>query len=165
VRIVLLGCAGAGKTTLATRLSEATGAPLICLDAIWQEGWGPPEVPAFRAMLTELHAGEAWISDGNFALATFDIRLPRADLIVWLEPPRRLCALRATLRVFRLGEAHKLAKLPDALRFIWGFERRNRPLIERERLNHGPDVPLVRLRRGREIEAFVRERATRTSPA
>jgi len=164
MRIVLLGCAGAGKTTLAKRLAAETGAPLICLDAIWPGGLAPSDVPAFRILMTELHAGEAWISDGNFAAATFDIRLPRADLIVWLEPPRLLCALRATRRVSRPGEAHKLAKLPDALRFIWGFERKNRPLIEAGRLKHGPDVPLVRLRTGREIEAFVRESATRTSP-
>jgi len=163
VRIVILGCAGAGKTTLAKRLSTATGAPLICLDAIWPGGLAPSDVPAFRTLMTELHAGEAWISDGNFAVATFDLRLPRADLIVWLEPPRLLCALRATLRVFRPGEAHKLAKLPDALRYIWGFERKNRPLIEAGRQTHGPHVPLVRLRTGREIAAFAP--SSRTSPA
>jgi adenylate kinase family enzyme len=154
VRIVLLGCAGAGKSTLATRLAAETGAPLICLDAIWQAGWGPPEVPAFRAALAELHAGDAWISDGNFALATFDIRLPRADLIVWLEPPRWQCALRAVRRVVRPGEPHRLAKLPEVLRFICGFDRINRPRIEAERLKHGPDVRVVRLRTLSEIGAF-----------
>jgi adenylate kinase family enzyme len=154
MRIVLLGCAGAGKTTLAQRLSAATGAPLICLDAIWQEGWGPGDVPAFRATLTELHAAEAWISDGNFALATFDIRLPRADLIVWLEPPRWLCAIRAVRRVFRPSEPHRLAKLPEVLRFIWGFDRINRPRIEAERQKRAPDTPVVRLRTLAQIGAF-----------
>jgi hypothetical protein len=33
--------------------------------------------------MTAAHAADAWLSDGNYALATFDIRLPRADLIVW----------------------------------------------------------------------------------
>ena len=154
MRVVLLGCAGAGKSTLAKRLAAATGAPLICLDAIWQEGWGPPEVPAFRATLAELHAGDAWISDGNFALATFDVRLPRTDLIVWLEPPRLLCAFRATRRLFRPGEPHSLSKLPEVLRFIWGFERINRPRIEAERLKHGPAVRVARLHNLREIERF-----------
>ena len=40
-RIVVLGCAGSGKTTLAQRLGERTGAPVICLDAVWQPHWGP----------------------------------------------------------------------------------------------------------------------------
>jgi adenylate kinase family enzyme len=144
VRIVLLGCAGAGKTTLAKRLSAATGAPLICLDAIWLAGWGSAEVPAFRATLAELHAGDAWI--------------------VWLEPPRWLCALRAIRRVFRPGEPHRLAKLPDVLRFIWGFERINRPRIEAERLMRGPNVRVVRLRKPPEIKAFPSSLSLRNMP-
>src|ERR1700722_7069084 len=71
-RIVLLGCAGAGKSTLAKRLSAATDAPLICLDGLCPGGLAPSDVPAFRNLMTELHAGDPWISDGNFALATFD---------------------------------------------------------------------------------------------
>ena len=154
-RIVLLGCAGAGKTTLARRLGEGTGAPVICLDAIWRPDWGVEDVGRFRALLVEAHAGGAWVSDGNFALATFDIRLPRADLIVWLDRPRLFCAWRAIARVFRPGEAHRLGDLGTVVRFIWGFERINRPRIEAARLEHGADVPVVHLRNDREIEAFL----------
>jgi adenylate kinase family enzyme len=157
-RIVVVGCAGAGKTTLARRLADATGAPLISLDAIWREAWTPADVPAFRAILAELHAGETWISDGNFAVATFDLRLPRADQMVWLEPPRWLCLLRATLRVFHRGEPHRLQHLPRVLRFIWNFDRINRPKIEAERLAHGPDVPVLRLRDRREVAALLAAR-------
>jgi adenylate kinase family enzyme len=153
-RIVLLGCAGAGKTTLAHRLGECMGAPVICLDAIWPD-WGPDGVEGFRAKLSDAHAGEAWISDGNFALATFDIRLPRADLIVWLDRPRLTCAWRAIARVFRSGEAHRPGDLGKALRFIWGFERINRSRIEAARLQHGADVPVVHLRGDRNIRAFL----------
>jgi len=153
-RIILLGCAGAGKTTLARRLGERTGAPVVVLDAVWQRGWGEAEVQAFRDLMREAHAGEAWISDGNFAAATFDIRLPRADQVVWLERPRWLCALRAAMRVLRPGEPHRLANLREVLRFIWGFERRNRPLIESLRLKHGPEVPVVRLRSERDVRRF-----------
>jgi adenylate kinase family enzyme len=154
-RIVLLGCGGAGKTTLARRLGERSGAPVICLDALWRPEWGRGEVERFRTMLVEAHAADAWISDGNFALATFDIRLPQADLVVWLDRSRLVCAWRALGRVFRPGEAHRLGGLGDVLRFIWGFERINRPRIEAARLEHGPDVPVVHLRNDREIAAFL----------
>ena len=157
-RIVLLGCAGAGKSTLARRLGEATGAPVICLDAIWGPGWGPPEVPHFRELMTQAHAGDAWISDGNFAAATFDLRLPRADLVVWLERPRVVCAWRAAQRVLRPGEAHQLKDLPKVLRFIWNFDRINRPRIEAARLAHGTGVPVQRLRSDAEVEAFLATR-------
>ena len=156
-RVVLLGCAGTGKTTLARRWGERTGAAVICLDAIWRPDWGPADVEQFRALLVQAHAGDAWISDGNFALATFDIRLPRADLVVWLDRPRLVSAWRVIARVFQPGETHAPRDLGKVLRFIWGFERINRPRIEAARLEHGPDVPVVRLRNDRDIAAFLSE--------
>jgi hypothetical protein len=130
-------------------------APVICLDAIWQPTWGEDDVANFRRLITQAHAGDAWISDGNFAVATFDIRLPRANLIVWMDRPRLSCAWRAITRVFRPGEAHRIGGLAKVMRFIWGFDRINRPLIEAQRIAHGPDVPVVRLKNDREIAGFL----------
>ncbi len=132
---------------------------MVCLDAIWRREWGAAEVPAFRALMDQEHGGESWVSDGNFAQATFDIRLPRADLIVWLERPRLLCATRAVLRVFRSGEAHRLGDVAKVLRFIWGFDRINRPRIEALIEQYGRHIPLVRLRTEADIERFVAEAA------
>jgi adenylate kinase family enzyme len=154
-RIIILGCAGSGKTTLAYRLGARIGAPVICLDATWQPQWGPDDLPAFRKLMIEAHAGENWISDGNFAAATFDIRLPRADLIVWLDRPRLTCAARAIARVFRRGEAHTIARLPKVLAFIWNFDRINRPKIEGNRIAQGANVPVRRLTSDSEVEAFL----------
>jgi adenylate kinase family enzyme len=155
VRIVILGCAGSGKTTLARELGERTGAPVVCLDAIWQPQWGENDVPAFRTLLAKAHAGEAWISDGNFAVASFDIRLPRATLVIWLERSKLYCAWRAIARVFKPGEAHRVGKLSDVLRFIWRFDRVNRPRIEALRVSYGPDVPVRRLKSDRDIAHFL----------
>jgi adenylate kinase family enzyme len=158
-RIVLLGCAGAGKSTLGAALAEAIGAPFLCLDSIWLPDWTNADVPAFRALMADVHAGEAWVSDGNFAQATFDIRLPRADLIVWLDRPRWLCALRAMGRVLRPDEAHRPGDLVKVLRFIWGFERLNRPRIEGLRLAIAPGLPVISLRTDTDIAAFLDQAA------
>ena len=152
-RVIVLGCAGSGKSTFARRLGERTGAPVIDLDAIWR---GDEDHLRFRETLSRLHAADAWISDGNFALATFDIRLPRADLIVWLDRGRPLCAWRALKRVLTPGEPHhKLRDLGHVLAFIRNFDRVNRPRIEAERERLGPAVPVVHLASDREVEAFV----------
>ena len=154
-RIVILGCAGAGKTTLAQQLGERIGAPVICLDAIWRRDWGGEDVPTFRALIKAAHAGERWISEGNFALATFDLRLPRATAVVWLDRPKPLCIWRAITRVFQKGEAHRIGDLAAVLRFIWNFDRINRPLIEAERIAHGTAAPVRRLTNRREIATFL----------
>jgi adenylate kinase family enzyme len=105
--------------------------------------------------MADAHAGEAWVSDGNFAQATFDLRLPRADLIVWLDRPRWLCAWRAMRRVLRPGESHRPADLIKVLRFIWSFERINRPRIEGLRQAIAPDVPVVSLKTDAQIANFL----------
>jgi adenylate kinase family enzyme len=154
-RIVVIGCAGSGKSTLARRLGERTGTPVICLDAIWQPNWAKDDVATFRDLVEEAHAGVTWISDGNFAQATFDIRLPRATLVIWLDRPKMFCAWRAITRVFQVGEQHRFGNLARVLRFIWNFDRINRPLIEASRIAYGPDVPVLRLKNGRSIAAFL----------
>ena len=154
-RVVVLGCAGSGKTTFARRLGERVGAPVICLDAIWRPNWGKDDVPAFRTLMKEAHAGECWISDGNFAQVTFDIRLPRATLVIWIDRPKIFCAWHAVARVLQPGEQHRIRNVTKVLRFIWNFDRINRPLIEAQRIAHGPDVPVRRLTNDREIAAFL----------
>ena len=154
-RIVILGCAGSGKTTLARQLGERTGAPVICLDAIWQPHWNEKDVPAFRTLLDKAHAGDEWISDGNFAVASFDIRLPRATLVIWLEGSKVSCAWRAITRVLKSGEAHRVGKLGEVLAFIRKFDRVNRPRIEALRVRYGPDAPVCRLTGRRDVAEFL----------
>ncbi|HEX4301725.1 MAG TPA: hypothetical protein VHZ78_02960 [Rhizomicrobium sp.] len=131
--------------------------PFICLDDIWQPSWTAADTPGFRERIAAAHAGDAWISDGNFAALTFDLRLPRADLIVWLDRPRLGCAWRAFARVFRAGEPHRIGGLAKAMAFIWQFDRVNRPRIEAARRAHGPDIPIIPLTSKRRMEAFLRE--------
>ena len=163
MRILILGCAGSGKTALAQRLGRETTLPVITLDAIWKGRLSRADLPAFRALVTEAHAGDSWISDGNFAAATFEIRLPRADLIVWLERSRLLCAWRAIRRAISSDAVHHFRDLPEVLAFIWNFERVNRPIIESARLAHGPCVPVVHLADDEAIADFVRDLRNRTS--
>ncbi len=154
-RIVILGCAGSGKTTLARQLGERISAPVICLDTIWQSDWDEKDVPAFRTLVKEAHAGDEWISDGNFAIATFDIRLPRATLIIWIERSKLYCAWRAITRVFKRGETHRIGGLKKVLTFIWKFDRVNRPRIEAARVSHAPDVRVRRLTGSHDIAVFL----------
>ena len=164
-RIVVLGCAGTGKTTFVRALADIIGAPAIILDEVWRPAWGSDHLETFRALVRDAHAGESWVSDGNFAAATFDLRLPRADLVIWLERPRGLCLWRALRRVFRSGERHRPADLGKVFAFIWNFDRINRPRIEAALKAHGPAVPVIRLKTDAESEAFVNDAGGVEMPA
>jgi adenylate kinase family enzyme len=136
-------------------MGEIIGAAVICLDSIWRPEWTTADLPRFRAVVASAHTGSAWISDGNFAVASFDLRLPRADLVIWLERPKCLCLRRALTRVFRRGEPHRPWRLVKVICFIWNFDRVNRPRIERLLAEHGPEVPLLRLWSSAQTDAFL----------
>jgi adenylate kinase family enzyme len=100
-RIVVTGLAGAGKSTFSRALAARTGLPLIHLDAhFWRPGWLEPPEHEWREQQRELLAGDAWIADGNYA-GTLDMRLARADTIVFLNTPWWICAARAFARGLR----------------------------------------------------------------
>ena len=153
--MVILGCAGAGKSVLARRIGAAASIPVVCLDELRRSLPGPFEPEQFRALLRKAHAGDSWVSDGNFSEVSFDIRLPRSEVIIWLERPRLICAWRACVRVFHTGETHQLSDLRRVLGYIRDFERCNRPIIEAERMKHGPDLPVIRLRTSGDIAELL----------
>ena len=166
-RIVILGCAGTGKSTLARQLGERLQIPVVHLDAIrWQPGWKPLTVESFRALLAQAVSRDAWVTDGNYAVHTFDIRMPRADLVVWLERPMLHCFWRVFKRACKshfTGTEHLAHECPerfdrrffDRLKFIANFQRVNRPRIEALRKLHGSNVPVIVLSNDKEIAAFL----------
>jgi adenylate kinase family enzyme len=87
-RVSVVGCSGAGKTTLGRRLAAALDVPFVELDGIFHEaGWAPLPPDEFRARLAPLVAGDTWVIDGNYA-AVRDQVWARADTVVWLDLPR-----------------------------------------------------------------------------
>jgi adenylate kinase family enzyme len=97
-RIMVVGNAGAGKSTLTRRLGGKLALPVIHLDSyFWRPGWQIPDAQAWRQRLAALAALPAWVMDGNY-INTFDIRMPRADGLVWLDHPRGICMRRVLMR-------------------------------------------------------------------
>jgi adenylate kinase family enzyme len=165
-RIVILGNAGSGKSTLARRLGERLGLPVVHMDVLfWEPGWTEPDNEAFRARVRTAIAGDEWICEGNYVRRTFDLRLPRTELVIWMDTPRLTCVRRALVRSALARPRADLAAgckeglldktLPEFLGYIWSFDRKSRPGIEAARQATAPDVPVVHLRGRRQIEAFL----------
>lgn len=71
------------------------------LDAInWNPGWVQSEVGRFRQRVAEAAARDAWVMDGNYT-AHLDLRLPRAEAVIWLDLPRHVYFARAVWRSIR----------------------------------------------------------------
>lgn len=164
-RIVILGNAGSGKSTLARQLGQRLNLPVVHLDTLfWEPGWIEPDAEQFRARVRDAVSPDIWICEGNYARRTFDLRLPRADLIIWLDTPRLTCLTRVIKRSvmnrprpdLAAGCSEKLDReFLTFLKFVWTFDRDYRPGIEAVRLAVGPQVPVVRLRGSEQINAFL----------
>ncbi|MEO5759883.1 MAG: AAA family ATPase [Mesorhizobium sp.] len=164
-RIVILGNAGSGKSTLARELGARLHLAVVHLDRLfWGPDWSKPETGVFRARVSEAISGERWVCEGNYYRQSFDLRLPRADLVIWLDTPRATCLKRVVLRSasnrprpdLPAGCVERLdADFLSFLRYIWTFDRDSRPQIEAERLAKGPSVPVVHLRGADQISGFV----------
>jgi adenylate kinase family enzyme len=106
-RISVVGSSGSGKTTFAERLAARLDVPHIELDAFhWEPGWTVADLESFRERVTEAIAAERWVCDGNYSKIR-PLVLARADTVVWLDLPLRICLfriLRRTARRSRSGE-------------------------------------------------------------
>ena len=166
-RVVVTGLAGAGKSTFSKALSAKTGLPLIHLDLhFWKPGWVEPSDDEWREKQRRLLAGDAWIADGNYH-ATLELRLERADTVVFLDTPWWVCAARAFVRGLRAPpgsvmpdgcEDSAWRRLRDEWRIVWRVWRRRASDRERELAivsEHGPHATLHVLRSKRAVRDFL----------
>jgi adenylate kinase family enzyme len=162
-RVLVIGCSGTGKSTFARPLGARTGLPVIHIDQLfWHPGWvqAPPEV--YLGRLEAALARERWIIDGNNP-STLDLRLPRADTIIWLQRPRIACYWRIARRVLSSYGRVRIDMAPgcperfdwEFLKYIWKFPNRYRPrMLAALDRNRAWDRTLV-LRSDREARAFL----------
>ena len=100
-RILVYGVTGSGKTTMAARISRATGLPWHSVDDLtWEPGWIAVPDEEQRRRIAAICAGDEWILDSGYS-SWVDIPLARADLIVALDYPRWLSLSRLIRRCLR----------------------------------------------------------------
>jgi len=162
-RILIIGCSGGGKSTLTRALHEKLGLPVTHLDVLWwKPGWVESTYDEFRPKVAAACAEDRWIIDGNFA-TTFDIRMPRADTVIWIDQPRWLCLWRAFWRTTSQYGVNRPDLAPgcpekydwEFYKFIWNYRRDNNPKIEQGIAQYGVHAKFFRLRSDREIAAFL----------
>jgi adenylate kinase family enzyme len=108
-RVIIIGPCGSGKSTLARDLAPRMGLPLVHMDQLgWQAGWIETEKAELNARLANAVADDEWLIEGNYG-STLAPRLERADTVIYLDFPIRLCLWRLLRRIV----THRGQSRPD----------------------------------------------------
>lgn len=172
-RIIILGNAGAGKTTLARRLAERLDLPHTELDALyWDPGWTPAPKDVFRERVSRAAGGDRWVMDGNYS-SVRDLLWSRADTAIWLDYPLPLTLwwlLKRTLgrvlsgRELWNGNRERFA---DAffsrgslfLYVLKTHRRRRQQFLDLFQRREYPQINVLAFHSRRELETWVRSPA------
>jgi adenylate kinase family enzyme len=179
-RISVAGDSGSGKTTLSRAIAARLDLPHVELDDLFHgPNWSTPPKDEFRRRVAEtLDALDGWVADGNYSGSLGSLVLERAELLVWLDLPLRVCLRRIwsrTWRRIRTREELWTAKNQETLRatffsrdslFLWTLKahfrhRRDWPA----RFAAQPHLEVVRLRTHRDVDRWLAALTVRHSPS
>ncbi len=163
-RIIVVGSPGAGKSWFSQHLGAVTRIEVIHLDHLfWQPGWVEMPRAEWVEVQAQLVKRESWIIDGYYG-ATLEIRLERADTVMFLDLPRGICIKRALSRVVRnygrtrsdmangCGERIN----GEFLRYIWRFPFDQRPgLLRKLARAQALGVDVMTFKTNREVQTYL----------
>jgi adenylate kinase family enzyme len=171
-RIIIIGCAGAGKSQLAIQLGRILGLNVIHLDRLfWHKGWVETPRTQWRSINTQLVRQDAWIIDGNY-YSTLDIRLAACDTVIFMDFPRHRCLWNVIKRVLLFYGKTRPDIGPgcpekidwEFVQWIWNFPKNIRPRIYRllDLYGQGKDISI--LKNQCEVEHFLQNIKTGIKP-
>lgn len=154
-RILVIGCSGSGKSTLARALAEHFGLHYVSMDrdVFWLPGWQARPRDDANRRIAESVALPRWVMDGT-SPRTLPERLARADLVIWLRPPRLVSLYGIVTRWFRYAgrtRPETAEGCPERLslefiRYVWHFERDSAPKIIEKLAAYEGEIPLLVLK-------------------
>lgn len=146
--MVILGRGASGKSTLAVRLGEITGLPVVELDKMfWRPGLVATPRDQWVVVQQRLVAEEKWIMDGDLGrYDVVEIRLRAADTILFLDFSLARCAWRA---IRRSPEG------ADFWRWLFTYRRQSRPNLMEAVAKHAIEAKLHIFRNPKALSRFI----------
>ncbi len=163
-RILIIGCGGAGKSTLARQLGEKLGLPVVHLDKLfWHPGWVESTDAEMDAKILAALQKPQWIMDGNFS-RTLPLRITYCDTVIYLDFSRWACLRGVLKRILTtygkvrpdMGEGCPERFDLDFLKWVWNFNKKNREKFYRL-LNEGQGIETIVLKNRRMTRRFLKK--------
>ena len=162
-RIMIIGCGGAGKSTLSRKIHDILGVQLIHLDQYyWNPNWVETEKEQWASIVENLVNKKNWVMDGNYG-GTMDIRIARADTIIFLNYPTLICLFRVVKRVFQnWGKSRPdisqgcVEKFDfEFFHYILNYNKTRRGKILQKLTNLAPSKKIFILKKDKEVNEFL----------
>jgi adenylate kinase family enzyme len=162
-RVLVIGSGGSGKSTVSAKLGELLNLEVNRLDKFfWSAGWVEPARDEWLKTVTALADRDSWIMDGNYS-GTLELRLQKADTIVFLDLPRVLCLWRIMKRflLYRNGTRPDMAEgcreslNLEFVEWVWNYPRRSRPKVVRLLQQHAEGKQIFWLRSRSDVKRFL----------
>lgn len=158
---MVIGPCGAGKSTASHRIAASLSLPLYHLDKLhWSDGWVEGSKDELRTALDPIVASDSWLIDGNYG-STMEMRLARADTIVYLDYSIALCLWRAAKRVWQycgrsrpdMAEGCPERFDLEFFRYIASWNSHAKP--RSESLIAGSDARILRFKNPRQLDQWL----------
>ena len=162
-RIILVGCGGAGKSTLARAMGERTCLPVVHLDQIfWRENWQSIPREEFDQLLQVELEKPRWIIDGDYG-RTLPLRLKYCDTAIFLDYPRWQCVAGVLKRIISshgrtrpdMAQGCKERFDWEFLTWVWNWRKNKRQGIL-EAFAQAEGVRIIILKSRREGRKFLK---------
>lgn len=165
MKIIIIGCPGAGKSVLTRRITDFLHYPVLHLDKIYHTGGKShitrDELVTRVSEFASTH--EQWIIDGNY-VSTLEMRVVLADTIIVLNIPSEICVDNACKRAewnIKLGvnrddmaEGFDYTVTEEFINHIKSFENDTIPKIKAI-LSKYPNKNIKILSNYEEVEKFA----------
>ena len=163
-RIIIIGCGGAGKSTLARKMGKKLNIPVIHLDALfWKPGWVEETQEEFDRKLAAELENTRWIMDGNFK-RTLPERIARCDTVIYLDFSRFACLRGVLKRILTtygtvrpdMGEGCPERLDFEFLKWVWDYNKNNRENNYRL-LNEATHAETIVLKNRRAVKRLLQQ--------
>ena len=160
-RVMVIGNAGGGKSTLCKLLGTTHALPCHAIDNIqWQPNWVPTPEPEFIVSHEAILSTPGWIIDGHGSWSSVERRLEEADTTIFVDHSiwvHYWWATKRQIKALFVGRADGPEGCPmprvtiRLYRMMWWLHKEMRPKLLAAIETRRPHVRIIHLRSPEEL--------------